>query len=131
MNNSLHQNRLYNITNNLEANDLYRPPPSFEVDDVVLSRTERQSDLEAAASGYGGDHYCPEGIPVETALFAILGAFGLAFGILFMAITLITMPPGRRKRRGAEAYKPNSNEAPITYSDMFSDVLWHGMLVVR
>ena len=62
---------------------------------VAHSRTERQLDLEPAASGYGNDHYCPEGIPVETALFAILAAAGLSFGALFMAITKITA----RKRR--------------------------------
>ena len=62
---------------------------------VIDSRSERQLDLEPAASGYGNDHYCPEGIPVETALFAILAAAGLSFGALFMAITKITA----RKRR--------------------------------
>ena len=63
--------------------------------DAIDPRSERQLDLEPAASGYGNDHYCPEGIPVETALFAILAAAGLSFGALFMAITKITA----RKRR--------------------------------
>ena len=63
--------------------------------DDIDPRSERQLDLEPAASGYGNDHYCPEGIPVETALFAILAAAGLSFGALFMAITKITA----RKRR--------------------------------
>ena len=62
-------------------------------------RVERQADLAVAASGYGTSSYCPEGIPVETALFAILSAFAVAFGILFTAITMITMGGRRKKRR--------------------------------
>ena len=31
---------------------------------MALGRVKRQSDLDAAASGYGPG-YCPEGIPIE------------------------------------------------------------------
>ena len=62
-----------------------------------LSRDTRQADdLDGAFSGYG--HYCPEGIPVEQAIFALLAAFAVAFGILFRAVTLIT---GKRRRKRA------------------------------
>ena len=53
-----------------------------------------QEDLVAAASGGGG--YCPEGIPVELGLLTILAAFGVAFGILYRALTVKT---GRRRKR--------------------------------
>ena len=73
------------------------------------------------SSGYGSHSYCPEGIPVETALFAITGAAALAFGILFMAITKITMM-GRRRRRELS----NLLDSPVLYSDILSDLLWEG-----
>ena len=64
----------------------------YDNNQVILPRSEKQLDLdsaasvdlEGAASGYGHEVYCPEGIPVETALFALLGAAALSFGILFM-----------------------------------------------
>ena len=57
---------------------------------------ERQ-DLQAAASGGGYGHTsCPQGVPIEFALLSILAAFGVAFGVLYMALTLTTA--GRRKR---------------------------------
>ena len=81
---------------------------------------ERQADLEGTASGYG-EYYCPEGIPIETALFLLLAASGLAFGALFRAITLKT--GGRRKKR--------SNWEAKNYFSMFdliSDLIWYGRL---
>jgi hypothetical protein len=96
---------------------------SDEDSSAVLSRVERQADLAGAYSGYGS--YCPEGIPAETAIFAILGAFGVAFGILFRAVTLIT---GRRRRR-RDASIPD--DPPKTVWDELSykvaDVFWWGM----
>jgi len=55
-------------------------------------------DLYGALSGYGGD--CPEGIPVEFGLLAILAAFGVAFGVLYVALT---MTVGKRKKRSEES----------------------------
>ena len=88
-----------------------------------LDRVVRQVDLDSAGSGYGkSEYYCPEGIPVETALFAVLGAAGLAFGILFMAVTMIT---ARRRKR--EAYSNDSPENEAQVSVVFSDLIWEGM----
>ncbi len=101
----------------------------------VLSREARQSDLAGAYSGYGS--YCPEGIPVETAIFAILGAFGVAFGVLYRAVTLIT--GGRRRRRreagsGSGSGDPDRTaEIPLTpktvwdeMSYKLADLFWWG-----
>ena len=108
-------------------------PFIFKPDDVYnirvntsneyLDRVVRQVDLDSAGSGYGkSEYYCPEGIPVETALFAVLGAAGLAFGILFMAVTMIT---ARRRKR--EAYSNDSPENEAQVSVVFSDLIWEGM----
>ena len=60
-----------------------------------------RQDLFSAASGSGlGGHYCPEGVPVELGLLSILAAFGVAFGVLYIALTLTTA--GRRKKRSEE-----------------------------
>ena len=56
-------------------------------------------DLSAAASGSGHGGYCPEGIPVELGLLSILAAFGVAFGVLYIALTLTT---GKRRKRSED-----------------------------
>ena len=93
--------------------------------DPVLEREPRQADLAGAYSGYGS--YCPEGIPVETAIFAILGAFGVAFGVLYRAVTLIT--GGRRRRKRSFVDRESS---PKTVWDEMSgklaDIFWWGRL---
>ena len=86
-------------------------------------------------SSYGGhssyeshgksEYYCPEGIPVETALFAVLAAAGLSFGVLFMAITMITGM--KRRKRGTPSLESENGYALPIYSEMFSQVLWEGM----
>ena len=128
---------------------------NYIYDNKHLSRQARQIDLDAAAdsgygihSGYGSGHsgygshssygghssyeshgkseyYCPEGIPVETALFALLAAAGLSFGVLFMAITMITGM--KRRKRGTPSLESENGYALPIYSEMFSQVLWEGM----
>ena len=93
--------------------------------DVVDSRSERQLDLEPAASGYGHDHYCPEGIPVETALFAILAAAGLSFGALFMAITKITARK-RRKRDMDTAFDYVGFNDKMDFYEILPSLAWQG-----
>ena len=95
----------------------------------TMSRLKRQTeDLDAAgSSGYGGHSYCPEGIPIETALFAVLGAAALSFGILFMAITMIT--GGKRKRREVDHLTQNApadSSSSFHYSHLFSDLIYQG-----
>ena len=96
---------------------------SVNTSNEYLERVVRQVDLDTAGSGYGkSEYYCPEGVPVETALFAVLGAAGLSFGILFMAVTMIT---ARRRKR--EAYSNDSPENEAQVSVVFSDLIWEGM----
>jgi hypothetical protein len=100
----------------------------------------RQGDLVAAASGSGGGG-CPEGVPVELGLISILGAFGVAFGILYRALTLKT---GRRRKR-SDFSEPESRCAVNSVGEFLgcrvgelasgagagtwgpvADILWHG-----
>jgi len=85
-------------------------------EDIQSERSGRQIDLSGAASGHGG--YCPEGIPVETAIFGILGAFGVAFGVLYRAVTIKT--GGRRKRR-------DTKDEIVTPLDKIADFVWMGL----
>ena len=112
---SLNSNRFYiqyqkstnNLTvfqNNIQVGESI--PNNAASPSRIRSRSERQADLTGAASGYG-EYYCPEGVPAETALFAILAAFGVAFGAIWRAITLQT--GGRRRKR--------SNTEPNTEND--------------
>ena len=88
-------------------------------------------DLDVAASGGGYGHTeCPQGIPVEFALLSILAAFGVAFGVLYMALTLQTM--GRRKRSTGEAGEGEGDGEEQYGGDLafkFGDLLWAGELL--
>ena len=100
-----------------------------------LSRSGRQLDLDSAASGYGNDYYCPEGIPVETALFMLLGALGLAFGILFRAITFITGAARRKRRKRdmsskGELLDADNDDHDVSLYNKMADNVWYGMYFV-
>ena len=82
---------------------------------TASNRKGKQLDLQAAASGYGS--YCPEGIPVKQAIFGILGAFGVAFAVLYTAVTMKTAR--RRKRSEIES-------EDVSVEDQLSDFIWHG-----
>ena len=106
-------------------------------DEIVNSRVQRQTDLHGAfSSGGGGLHgafssgggysTCPEGIPAETAILTLLGAFGLAFGILYRAVTLA----GRRRKK-RDIISNVGNIEPQSLMDEISnhlaDLYWWGM----
>ena len=90
-------------------------------DEIVNSRVERQADLQGAFSS--GGSYCPDGIPVETAIFAALAAFGVSFGILYRAVTVTT--GGRKKRDVSGKSQPMSFMEEI--GDNIADIFWWGM----
>ena len=96
-------------------------------DDPKARSGSDAADLSVAASGYGHsgyghETYCPEGVPVEAALLAILGAFGAAFGVLYTAITMITA--AKRKKRSSDSDYSDVIEA----EDMLSDTVWLGRI---
>ena len=98
-----------------------------QVDETLLSRGLRQADLEGAYSGYGGHEiYCPEGIPIEQALFGILAAFGASFGYLFRVLTVQT---GGRRKRTAEDGALILDDDTTVWEDLqnkAADMYWWG-----
>ena len=127
-------------------NHLVRLVRQVDQDTAADSSYGGQAGYGTGHSGYGGhsgfeghssysskigheksEYYCPEGIPAETAIFATLAAAGLSFGVLFMAITMITGM--ERRKRGAPPYEYEDNNALPVYSKMFSQILWEGMYV--
>ena len=113
-------------------NDIHLNPnpthePSLGENNVSRWRRDGHDSYGSHGSGYGSHSYCPEGIPIETALFAVTGAAALAFGILFMAITMITMM-GRRRRRETNDLKQNGEqEPPLLLSGVLSDFIYQGI----
>ena len=92
-------------------------------DEIVNSRVERQADLQGAFSSGGG--YCPDGIPVETAIFAALAAFGVSFGILYRAVTVTT---GKRRKRDISDNSPPPISFMEEIGDNVADIFWWGRL---
>ena len=102
-----------NIIENVAFNDKnYIDKPHDHTLNVTLVGEGSKRDLFGAESGHGG-YGCPEGVPVELALLSILAAFGVAFGILYRALTLTT---GKRKRSNSD----------LGFWFTFADVLWIG-----
>ena len=92
------------------------PPRSNEScseDFCSAEGSPRQGDLHGAASG--GYGHCPEGVPVEFALLSLLAAFGVAFGILYRALTLTT---GGRKKRNSSNF--------LIFHTALADLFWSG-----
>ena len=92
---------LRSVVNSSDIDSSLGQADPFSARWLADQRAGRQLDLAVAASG-GGEYgsSCPEGIPVELALLSLLAAFGVAFGVLYTALTLQTM--GRRRRAAEE-----------------------------
>ena len=75
---------------------------------------EQARQLVASESGYGYEtSICPEGVPVEFALLILLAAFGVAFGVLYRALTLTT---GKRRKRAGY----------LVFDSPLADLFWSG-----
>lgn len=120
---------------------------AMEEEGRQLASTGTNLNLVAAASG-SGHGGCPEGIPVEIGLLSILAAFGVAFGVLYMALTLTTA--ARRKRSADDnleeleidsmcetdsvqdligcGVRKFARGAEASISFKFADLVWHGEL---
>ena len=90
----------------------------------VSKHSSRQiSDLEAAPSGYGYEpihtSFCPDGVPLEFALLSLLAAFGVAFGVLYVALT---MAGRKRRRREAGSFEANF----LLFDSNLADLIWSG-----
>ena len=117
---------------------------SMEEEGRQLTSTGTNLNLVAAASG-SGHGGCPEGIPVEIGLLSILAAFGVAFGVLYMALTLTTAKRRRRRSDNLEELERDNmcetdsvhemigcgvrkfaRGAEASISFKFADLIWHG-----
>ena len=85
-----------------------------------------KSDVMYGSHSGGGHSSCPAGVPVEFALLSILAAFGVAFGVLYQALTIIT---GRRRKRNAVDSEEDVEREPepeVGFVFRFADFLWLG-----
>ena len=85
-----------------------------------------KSDVMYGSHSGGGHSSCPAGVPVEFALLSILAAFGVAFGVLYQALTIIT---GRRRKRNAVDSEGDAGREPepeVGFVFRFADFLWLG-----
>ena len=87
-----------------------------------------KSEVMYGSHSGGGHSSCPAGVPVEFALLSILAAFGVAFGVLYQALTIIT---GRRRKRNAvdseeEGDAEREPESEVGFVFRFADFLWLG-----
>jgi len=84
-------------------------------DFLELEALKQARQLVASESGYGYIHetsICPEGVPVEFALLLLLAAFGVAFGVLYRALTLTT---GKR------------SAGYLVFDSPLADLFWSGL----
>lgn len=93
--------------------------------ETMQIRAKRQADSHGALSGYGHHKiiYCPEGIPVELAIFSILAAFAVSFGVLFRAASLAGR---RRKKRSAATPGEGSTTWYEDLKQAAADLAWFG-----
>ena len=93
----------------------------------MAARDDAYGVASAGSYSGGGHSSCPEGIPVELALLSILAAFGVAFGVLYMALTVKT--GGRRKRSVTGEEVDGAEEGYVGMAFQFADLFWFGKLL--
>lgn len=84
-------------------------------------------DLKAAPSGHGYEYeqihtsFCPDGLPLDFALLTLLAAFGVAFGVLYVALTMAS--GGRR----SDSSSSLDQGLLAMLGSNLADLLWSGM----
>ena len=90
---------------------------------VIVSNMD---DLNAAPSGYEYEQihtsFCPDGLPLDFALLTLLAAFGVAFGVLYVALTMAS--GGRR----SDSSSSEQSLLAMLGSNL-ADLLWSGINV--
>ncbi len=103
------------------------------VDGPAAAHSRPERDLLGSASYGHKDEviYCPEGIPIKQALYALSAAATAALGFLYRAITMAT--GRRRRRRQAELSSGGSDSGSFmdTLSFRVSDVFHAGKSTTR
>ena len=100
-----------------------------ERDVLNMSQMYRQypDDLHPSPSGHGYEYepihtsFCPDGVPLEFALLSLLAAFGVAFGVLYVALT---MAQGGRQHSDDMSLSDNF----LLWESNIADLVWAGNL---
>ena len=94
-----------------------------------MSEDRQFGDLSGAQDGYGYEQvftsFCPDGVPLEFALLSLLAAFGVAFGVLYVALTM-----GKRSlARDIDDEKEYDGDIIMFLGSQLADLLWSGTSV--
>ena len=94
-----------------------------------MTEARQFGDLSAAQDGYGYEQvhtsFCPDGVPLEFALLSLLAAFGVAFGVLYVALTM-----GKRslaRDLSSESEEEEEGDIIMFLGSQLADLLWSGM----
>ena len=101
------------------SSEIFESAPRKDILEGHSQKAAKQQarQLVASESGYGYEtSICPEGVPVEFALLLLLAAFGVAFGVLYRALTLTT---GKRKKRAGY----------LVFDSPLADLFWSGQSI--
>ena len=92
----------------------------------VMTESRQYPDLSAAQDGYGYEpihtSFCPDGVPLEFALLSLLAAFGVAFGVLYVALTM-----GKRSFRDIGEESEHQGDIIMFLGSQLADLLWSGI----
>ena len=93
-----------------------------------MTEARQFEDLSAAQDGYGYEQvhtsFCPDGVPLEFALLSLLAAFGVAFGVLYVALTM-----GKRSLARDVSSEEEEGDIIMFLGSQLADLLWSGMAV--
>lgn len=93
-----------------------------------MTEARQFADLSAAGDGYKHEQvftsFCPDGVPLEFALLSLLAAFGVAFGVLYVALTM----QGKRSL-ARDIGEEEEGDIIMFLGSQIADLLWSGMAV--
>ena len=96
-----------------------------------MTEARQFGDLSAAQDGYGHEQvhtsFCPDGVPLDFALLSLLAACGVAFGVLYVALTM-----GKRslaRDLSSESEEEEEGDIIMFLGSQLADLLWSGMAV--
>ena len=92
-----------------------------------MTEARQFADLSGAGDGYKHEQvftsFCPDGVPLEFALLSLLAAFGVAFGVLYVALTM-----GKRSL-ARDIGEEEEGDIIMFLGSQLADLMWTGMAV--
>ena len=93
-----------------------------------MTEARQFADLSGAQDGYKHEQvftsFCPDGVPLEFALLSLLAAFGVAFGVLYVALTM----QGKRSF-ARDISEEEEGDIIMFLGSQLADLMWTGMAV--